>query len=161
MDAPAGPAPLLKALQGVWQDLPGLVSDRVELLALEVQQAGRALAQIAGLVVAVAVLAVTAWLLLWAGLVAGAVALGLHLAWALGLAMLLNGVAAALALVRMKSLSAVAQLPATRRHLRPAILSPQPKPPAHTHERPDPSPNPSPAPSARHPSTAASQPVAP
>jgi len=144
---PAPPQePLLKTLQALWQDLPGLVGDRVDLLGLELQKAGLALAQIAGLVVVVAILCVTGWLLLWVGIVAACVALGLHLAAALGLAMLLNGVAAALAVMRMRWLCTALHLPATRRHLLPARHLPQSKPGPRTDER--------------HPGTAGGQPVA-
>jgi len=59
--------PLLSTLQEVWQELPGLISDRVELLSLELRRAGITLAQVVVLVLAAAILAVTAWLVLWGG----------------------------------------------------------------------------------------------
>jgi hypothetical protein len=108
---------MLQSLQALWRDVPGLVSDRVEILSLELQRAGLALLQIVMLVVVLAILGVTAWLVLWVGIVAGLVALGLHLGLALGLALLLNVGAAALAASRVAGLVHQLGLPATRRHL--------------------------------------------
>lgn len=106
-----------ESLQALLKDLPGLVGDRVELLSLELQRAGRALAQIVALVVAAAILGVTAWLVLWAGLVGVMVAAGLSLALALVVAFVLNLLAVWLALRRLKRLLPLLKLPATRRHL--------------------------------------------
>jgi uncharacterized membrane protein YqjE len=117
VDNPPQPAPLLKTLQELWRDLPGLVSDRVELLALELQQAGLALAQIVMLIVVVAIFGVTAWLVLWMAIVAALVAAGLHLAVALGIALLLNALGLGLAAARIQRLTKLLRLPATRRHL--------------------------------------------
>lgn len=119
---------LLQSLQALLKDLPGLVSDRVELLSLELQRAGRALAQIVALVVAAAILAVTAWLLLWAGIVGVLVAAGLRPWAALALALVLNLGACWLALRRLQALVPLLKLPATRRHL---TISPSPNPTAH------------------------------
>ena len=107
----------LAGVQSVLRELPGLVSDRVELLSLELQRAGRALAQIVVLVVAAALLGVTAWLALWAGVTIALLQAGLHWALALLAVLALNLVAAALALLRVKRLARLLQLPATRRHL--------------------------------------------
>lgn len=117
---PAAAQPeLLAMLQSVWRDLPGLVGDRIDLLSLELQRAGRALAQIVALLVAAAILGVTAWLALWAGIGVGLVELGLHWLLALLLVLLLNGAVAALALARLRRLLPLLRLPATRRHLVP------------------------------------------
>lgn len=126
-DAPAqATASLAAQLMGVLHELPGLVSDRVELLSLELQRAAVALAQIAALVVAVAILGVTAWLALWGGVVAGLVGLGLALGWALGATLLVNLLAAWWAMLRIRRLLPRVSLPATRRHLvgRPAAEAP-------------------------------------
>ncbi|MBS3995791.1 MAG: phage holin family protein, partial [Hydrogenophaga sp.] len=95
---------LLQTLKGLWQELPGLVSDRVELLSLELHRAGLALAQIAALVVAAAILGVTAWLVLWGMVVALLVMAGLHWLAALGLALLANLLAAWWAVARVRKL---------------------------------------------------------
>ncbi|MGC4080021.1 MAG: phage holin family protein [Rubrivivax sp.] len=117
--APPPPPPQgwLDALQSVLQELPGLVSDRVELFSLELVRAGRALAQILMLVVAAAVLAVTGWLALWAGITVALLEAGLHWAVALAVVLALNLVAALLALRRIRSLVPLLRLPRTRRHL--------------------------------------------
>jgi hypothetical protein len=117
---------LLQTLKGLWQELPGLVSDRVELLSLELHRAGLALAQIAALVVAAAILGVTAWLVLWGMVVALLVMAGLHWLAALGLALLANLLAAWWAVARVRKLLPALKLPATRRHL---MISPSTKPP--------------------------------
>ena len=103
-------------LQSLLRGLPGLLGGRMDIMALELQRAGWALAQIAMLVVAIAVVGVTAWLVSWAGFVAALVAAGLHLALALGAALLLNLLAAWLAARRVLALLALLQLPVTRRH---------------------------------------------
>jgi Putative Actinobacterial Holin-X, holin superfamily III len=126
-DASAAPAPLLTQLSALWRELPGLVSDRVELLSLELQRAVRALAQIVALMVAVAILGVTAWLLLWAGVIQFLVAAGLPLLAALLLAVALNGLAIVLAMLRVQSLLPKLGLPATQRHLMTSPDDPKPE----------------------------------
>lgn len=131
--APADAAPippaqesLLDTLKGIWQELPGLVSDRVEILSLELNRAGLALAQIAVLVVAAAILGVTAWLVLWGMAVGLLVMAGLHWLAALALALVANLLAALWAVSRARKLLPLLKLPATRRHL---MVSPSTRPP--------------------------------
>lgn len=120
-DAPDdAPASLTRQLRALLKDLPGLFSDRVELLSLEMQRAARALAQIVALLVAVAVLGVTAWLLLCAGAIRLLMMAGLTLEGALLVALLVNGLVIVLTLQRMRRLLPRLSLPATRRHLVPA-----------------------------------------
>ncbi len=123
--AASRPEPLLQTLQSLWHELPGLLNDRVELLTLELQRAGIALAQIVALVIAAAVLGVTVWLVLWGGIVAALVASGLALPWALGAALGVNLLAAWLAVARVRALLPQLRLPGTRRHL---MLSPSAQP---------------------------------
>ena len=127
---PASPPPpvgesLLQALMGLAKELPALVSDRLELLALELHRARNAMVQIVMLVVAAAILGVTAWLALWCGVAAWLVSLGL--AWPLSLlaVLALNLIAAWVAIARVRSLVPRLGLPATRRHLS-FSLKPQP-----------------------------------
>lgn len=108
---------LLGALRDIAHDLPGLVGDRVELLALELQRAGHALLHIVLLLVAAAVLGVTAWLAAWAVAVLGLMAMGLPPVLALALAVAANGVAAAWALRAALARVRLVGLPATRRQL--------------------------------------------
>lgn len=113
----APPLPAWDSLRGLAQELPRLLGDRLELLSLELQRAGIALAVIAMLAVACGVLAVTAWLLLWSGLVLGLVALGLHPAASLTVAVVLNLLAIAVAWRYARAQLPLLRLPATRRHL--------------------------------------------
>lgn len=136
-------ASLIEQLQALWRELPGLVSDRVELLSLELQRAVQALAQIIALLVAVAVLGVTAWLMLWAAIIGLLITAGLPPAVALLVAIASNGLAIMLALQRVRGLLPKLKLPATRRHL---MISPDPEPQAPPEE-------------GRHELPAASQPV--
>lgn len=121
------PESLFETLQALVKDLPALVSDRVDLLSLELKRAGRALAQIVVLVIAGAILGITAWLVLWGAIVVGLVALGLPLALTLFLVLAINIGTAAWALMRVRKLVPMLGLPATRRHL---MVSPSPTPPA-------------------------------
>jgi len=122
---------LLDSLQALLHELPGLISDRVELFALELARAGRALARIVAWLVAIAIVGVTAWLALWAGLVVGLIQLGLHWAWALLIVLAINLVAVVVGLKQVRHLATRLSLPATRRHLTMAgSIRPPPEPPA-------------------------------
>lgn len=108
---------LIDLLQGLLHDLPGLLGDRVELLSLELKRAAAALAQIVMLVVALAVLALTAWLALWIGLARWLIALDVPwLPW-LPVLLLVHALAIAVAWLRVRRLARLIALPATRRHL--------------------------------------------
>jgi hypothetical protein len=115
---PPAAAGLLDSLLSIARELPGLLSDRVELLALELRRAGVALAQIVALIVAAAILGVTAWFALWSAVV---LLLVLNFEWHWALALLLVGVlnlaAIWFALVRARALAPLLSLPATQRHL--------------------------------------------
>lgn len=113
----AAPEPLLASLAALARELPGLLGERLELLTLELQRARLALVQMLALIVAAALLGVTAWLALW-GVIAGLlIELGWHWAAALAAIMLLNVAAAWIALARVRALAPQLGLPATRRHL--------------------------------------------
>lgn len=109
--------PWARTLQDLVAALPGLVTDRLELLALELQRAGRGLVQIMALVVATAMLGATAWLALCGGLVLTLVALGLWWPLALLAVVLVNLALAWAAVSRARRLLTNLGLPATRRHL--------------------------------------------
>lgn len=136
-DGSGRPETLMQTLQSLWRDLPGLVSDRVELLSLELRRAGQALVQVLLLLVVAALLGVTAWLLLWAGIVAVLLAAGLHLAWALLIVLAVNLLVMAWAVVRVRSLLPRLKLPATRRHLMPSPSTRPTSPEAPAHDSPD------------------------
>lgn len=126
---------LLRSAQALLRELPGLLGDRIKLLALELRRAGVALAQILALAVAAALLLITAWLAIWIGLAAAVIQAGLPWGWALLLVLVLNLGAAFLALQRARSLLALLGVPATVRRL---SITPAPEtssPPASSHER--------------------------
>jgi hypothetical protein len=108
---------LLDNVKQLLRELPGLVSDRVHLLALELKRSGLALAQMVGLVVAAGVLLCTAWLALWAGIGIALVQAGVAWGWTLLLILLLNLGAAWLAVKRALALARFLALPATLRRL--------------------------------------------
>lgn len=121
----AGEASVLELVLSLWADLPGLLSDRVRLLALELKRAGLALAVMVALVIGAAVLVATAWLALWAGIAAALIEAGLAWGWAFLIVLMLNLAGAAFALLRAKSLAHLLTLPATMRRLTvaPAMVS--------------------------------------
>ncbi|HEU5297128.1 MAG TPA: phage holin family protein [Burkholderiaceae bacterium] len=123
---------LFDLARSVLRELPALIGDRVELLALELQRAGAALAQLVALATAAAIFALTAWLALWGVLVGLLIALGLHWAAAHAVALLVNVAAAAWTLWRVRSLARLLGLPATRRHLMIGLAVPPERAPAQT-----------------------------
>lgn len=120
---------LLDSVRALWGELPGLLSDRLDLLALELRRAGDALVQIAILLIAVALLGVTALLALWAGVVLGLVEQGLHWSMALLVVVVLNAVVAWWAWWRLRRLLPLLFLPATRRRLVPRTKASHEPPP--------------------------------
>lgn len=116
-DERAAAVSLLGLVQSLLHEVPGLISDRVELLSLELGRAGEALAKIVALTVAVAILGITAWAALWVGVVMGLLALDWHWALALGVVIVANVGAIVWAAFQMRRLAGLLKLPATRRHL--------------------------------------------
>jgi hypothetical protein len=108
---------LLQAWQALVDDLPGLVSDRAYLMALELRRARYALVQIVSLLLAAAVLVGVAWLLLCMVVAIGAVESGWSWISALGLVLLVNIGLGILALRRAGALVSRLSLPATLRKL--------------------------------------------
>lgn len=130
--APAEDAPVLATLLALWRDLPGLLSDRVLLLSLELKRAGKALAVMIGLIVAAGVLAGTFWVALWVGITAALLQAGLAWGWVLLIVLAINLAGIAYALLRAKSLAHLLTLPATVRRLTvaPAMVNDALHPPA-------------------------------
>ena len=81
------PSGVKEAFGTLWEDLRGALAERAKLLSLELRLATMTLVQVLVMAVIVAVLAVTCWVLLVAGIVAGLAAAGLH--WALALVLLI------------------------------------------------------------------------
>lgn len=135
--APSQDASLMDLFRGIWREVPGLLSDRIELLSAELDRAGLVLLHLAQLGIAMAVLGITAWLMLWCLAVAGLALLGLH--W---LAAIAVGVAVQIALmiwvfIRVKKLVPLLGLPVTRRRLRFSHPSPVSPSPDRGHPLPD------------------------
>jgi uncharacterized membrane protein YqjE len=123
-DAPTPPpAPpdevvsLPRAVGALFADLPGLLTDRVHLLALELRRASSALGQMVALGLLAAILFATAWITLWVGLAAAFLAVGLAWPWIVLLVLFVNLAAAVWALMRVKALAPLLALPATLRRL--------------------------------------------
>lgn len=107
----------VRTVQDLMTVVPGLLSDRLELLALELHRAGRDMAKIFALVVATAMLATAAWLALCCGLVLALVTFGVPWPGALLAVLLFNAALAWAAVARARRLLSTLGLPATRRHL--------------------------------------------
>jgi uncharacterized membrane protein YqjE len=116
-DGDRRPASLSALLGGLLSDLPGLVSDRVELLSLELQRAGLALLHMACLGLVLTVLGMAGWLIVWALLLVGLVAAGLTWAMALGVALLAHVLLGWWVVNSIRRLIPNLGLPATRRQL--------------------------------------------
>lgn len=109
--------PWVQSLQDLAAALPGLVSDRLELLALELHRAGRGIVQIVVLVLTVAILGACAWLAVCVAIALAVVALDLSWPVAMLAVLLVNLVLGWAAMARVRRLLANLGLPATRRHL--------------------------------------------
>lgn len=120
---------LLQTVFDLLQELPGLVSDRVQLLTLELRRARSAFGQIVALGVVAALLALTAWFAFWIGLGLAAVHAGLAWGWMLLLVLLINIGGAWAAVARIRHLAGYLALPATVRRLTvaPAAVVPMPE----------------------------------
>jgi uncharacterized membrane protein YqjE len=108
---------LPKAAAALLHDLPGLLTDRIHLLSLELRRASTALAQMVVLGLLAAILCATAWLALWVGITAALVLAGLEWPWACALVVFLNLAAAVWAGLRARALAPLLALPATLRRL--------------------------------------------
>ena len=119
-DAPAPPDEIVslpKAIGALFADLPGILTDRVRLLSLELQRASNALGQMVALGLLAAILVATAWLTFWVGLAAAFLALGIAWPWIVLLVLFINLTAAAWCVMRVKRLVPLLALPATLRRL--------------------------------------------
>ena len=108
---------LPRAIGALFADLPGLLTDRVRLLSLELQRASNALGQMMALGLLAAILFATAWITLWIGLAEAFLAVGLKWPWIVLLVLFVNLSAAIWAVLRVKALAPLLALPATLRRL--------------------------------------------
>lgn len=120
---------LPQLLLSLLRELPMLVSDRFELLSLDLRRASSALGQIIGLVVVLAILGVTAWLLIWAGVLVLLVMIGLPREAALLLGILINLLGIWFAIARIRGLVPKLLLSSIRRHLTLTPMPPMPPTP--------------------------------
>lgn len=111
------PPSLSAVLGSLLSELPGLVSDRVELLSLELQRAGLALLHMVCLGIALTVMGMAAWLIVWALVMLAMVTAGLSWAIALGVSLLVHVLLGWWAVHRIRRLIPTLGLPATRRQL--------------------------------------------
>ena len=114
---PDGSESLPQAIGALFADLPGLLTDRVRLLSLELRRASNALGQMVALGLLAAILVATAWIALWVGLAAALLAVGLAWPWVVLVVLFVNLSAAAWAALRVKALAPLLALPATLRRL--------------------------------------------
>lgn len=98
-------------------DIPGMISDRVHLAALELRRARHALLQMVVLAVIAAVLVTTAWLAFCAAIVLALRSMGMLWYGAIVLVLLVNAIGGWLAIRRARALVDHLALPATVRHL--------------------------------------------
>jgi hypothetical protein len=108
---------LPQAIGALFADLPGVLTDRVHLLSLELRRASNALGQMVALGLLAAILFATAWTALWVGLALAFVAVGLAWPWIVLLVLFVNLSAAVWAILRVKALAPLLALPATLRRL--------------------------------------------
>jgi hypothetical protein len=106
-----------QSLADLFGELPLLVSERVRLMALDLQRAGLALAQLIALILVTAILGVSAWLMLWVALGLLLVELGYPPSAVFGALVVPNAVAALFAASRIRALTQLLALPATVRRL--------------------------------------------
>jgi hypothetical protein len=134
---------LLDLVSRLLNELPGLISDRVELLSLELRRAGESLATMVVLGLVATILLLTAWAALWIGLAFALIDMGLHWGWALAIVLALNIGGAVFALLRVRALAGNLTLPATKRRLTLATMlgpdtAPPTPPPSHEQSYPEP-----------------------
>lgn len=115
---------MLQALGLLLDNLPGLVSDRVHLLALELKRAGFALGQMVGLFVVAAICGLTAWFALWGAVAGGLVAAGLAWGWAAFIVVVVNLALGWFAVRRASAMVPLLKLPATMRSLTFTAINP-------------------------------------
>lgn len=111
-------ATLFDRLRALLDELPGLFNDRVDLLSLELRSAGLALALMLLWTAVAAILGVTAWLGIWGAIGAALIIYGWPWPAVVAGIVILNLIAAVLAIWRARSLAPRLGLPLTRRHLR-------------------------------------------
>ncbi|MEO8123439.1 MAG: phage holin family protein [Burkholderiales bacterium] len=114
----AARATFFERLQALLDELPGLFNDRIDLLSLELRSAGMSLAMMLLWMTAAAILGVTAWLGIWGAVGAALILYGWPWPAVVAGIVILNLLAAVIAVSRARALAPRLGLPLTRRHLR-------------------------------------------
>lgn len=115
---PDGPrSTFFERLQALLDELPGLLNDRIDLLSLELRSAGLSLALMLLWMAAAAILGVTAWLGIWGAIGAALILYGWPWPAVVASIVILNMLAAVIAVSRARALAPRLGLPLTRRHL--------------------------------------------
>ena len=114
---PGAPAAQRPSLRGLAEDIGTAFSARAYLVELEAKQAAWSAAHMLGFAVAAALLGVTAWLILIAGLTTAAIRLGVPWWIAALVALVLHAGAAWLLVARIRDLVGNLTFSATRRSL--------------------------------------------
>jgi hypothetical protein len=117
MEIPETPSLALRA-KALLNDVRDLVSDHLELAALEARRARSGVARMVGAAVVISVLWVTAWLALVAGAVVWAASAGVPWAGALAIAALVNVIAGVAIALWIRTQAGELLFPATLRQLR-------------------------------------------
>jgi hypothetical protein len=115
---------LADSARAVWEDLRGALSERARLLTLEARLAGLTLVQLVLYAVVVAVLAVTAWIGLMAGIVAALINAGMPWGYGIALGVGLNILIAAWLVRTMIAMVDRMDLEATLRRLQGRLKPP-------------------------------------
>jgi len=151
--APDAPAPVqpgvLASAQALIGDLRVAFQERLQLLSLELRQAGLALSQMIMFAVMVALLIVSAWLALMVGLFMGSTAIGLHWSLAIGVVFAVNAGGAVALWLKVRRLTMQLMLPATVRTIRASLPVTGPTAPAAAASN-EPRMTPEPAPKEEH-----------
>ena len=124
--AQSASASLGEILMGLVNDIPGLISDRVRLLALELRRARQSFVQMALMVIVAVILATTAWVAFWAFVAVAIFAMGVPWYGVFLLIVVLNCGGAWIAIRRAQALVEDLTLPATVRCLTMAQSPPAP-----------------------------------
>lgn len=114
---PPAPPPIGHVLRDLLQDLPGLIGDRIHLLALELKRARRALVGMLVMFLLAAILALTAWISTCVLVVAAAMRYGLPWDSACLIVLAINVVGVWLAVRHAGKLAGYLALPASMRQL--------------------------------------------
>ncbi len=123
-DIPASPSLALR-MKALFHDVRDLVSDHLELAALEARRAGYGFARMVVAAVVISILWVSAWLALIAGAIVWATSTGVPWAGALAIAAIVNVVLGGVLAVWMRKQVGELLFSATLRQMRRDVAAPE------------------------------------